>query len=89
MGDDIFHIDYVTGDSHLDEPETKEFEKWKESWDERMILLSWKREGKEWNDIAKDFRKLGTRKEKNTWKSTLQRAKSEVSLIFLGIEGES
>ena len=31
MGDDIFDIDYMTGDSHLDDPEAKEFERWKES----------------------------------------------------------
>jgi hypothetical protein len=83
MGDDIFDIDYMTGDSHLDDPEAKEFERWKESWNEKMLLLSWKREGKEWNDIAKDFRKLGTPKKIGGWKTTFKRACSEVSLLSL------
>lgn len=79
----IFDIDYMTGDSHLDEPETKEFERWKESWKEKMLLISWKREGKEWNDIAKGFRKMGTSKRIGGWKTTFRRASSEVSLLSL------
>jgi hypothetical protein len=81
MGDGSFDIDYITGDSHLDEPTTKEFQRWKESWDEKMLLVSWKREGKDWNDITKGFQKMGIRKGLGGWKSTLQRAYSEVGLL--------
>jgi hypothetical protein len=65
---------------HLDEPTTREFQKWKESWDEKMLLVHWKREGKDWEDITKSFKKMKTRSG-NTRKSMLQRADSEVSLI--------
>jgi hypothetical protein len=65
---------------HLDEPTTREFQKWKESWDEKMLLVQWKREGKDWEDITNSFKKMKTRSG-NTRKSMLQRADNEVSLI--------
>ena len=73
----------MTGDSHLDKLETKEFKRQKEGQNKKMLLVNQKREGKEQNDITKDFRKLGTLKGIGGWKTTLKRASSEVSLLSL------
>jgi hypothetical protein len=75
--------DYTMCDPDLDEPTTRGFQTWKESWDEKMLLVHWKREGKDWDDITKSFKKMKTRKG-NTRKSMLQRADSEVGLIHVG-----
>jgi hypothetical protein len=72
----------------FDEPTTREFQKWKESWNEKMLLVQWKREGKDWEDITKAFKKMKTRNG-NTRKSMLQRADSEVGLIRLEPECKS
>ena len=48
-----------------------------------MLLVYWKREGKDWDDITKSFKKMKTRSG-NTRKSMLQRADSEVGLIRVG-----
>jgi hypothetical protein len=89
VADDTFDIQnplfpgYMMCDPHLDEPTTREFQKWKDSWDEKMLLVHWKREGKDWEDITKSFKKMKTRNG-NTRKSMLQRADSEVGLIRPG-----
>jgi hypothetical protein len=75
--------DYTMCDPDLDEPTTRGFQTWKESWDEKMLLVYWKREGKDWDDITKSFKKMKTRSG-NTRKSMLQRADSEVGLIRVG-----
>jgi hypothetical protein len=74
---------YTMCDPDLDEPTTQGFQTWKESWDEKMLLVHWKREGKDWDDITKSFKKMKTRTG-NTRKSMLQRADSEVGLIHVG-----
>ena len=83
--DDTFDIQnpIFSDHPHLDEPTTREFQKWKESWDEKMLLVHWKRKGKNWEDITKSFKKMKTRSG-NTRKSMLQRADSEVGLIRVG-----
>ncbi|KAH8653961.1 hypothetical protein BGZ60DRAFT_158706 [Tricladium varicosporioides] len=79
--DDILDINYMVCDSNPDEPASREFQKWKEGWDEKMSLVRWKREGKGWDDITKAFQKLGVQKGSGGWKSMLVRAESEVSLL--------
>jgi hypothetical protein len=81
IGDDIFDIDYMTSDFNPDEPATREFQKWKEGWDEKMLLVRQKREGKDWDDITKTFQKMGIQKGSGGWKSMLVRAESEVCLL--------
>jgi hypothetical protein len=75
--------EYMTSDSHLDGPTTKEFQKWKDSWDEKILLVRWKREGKDWEEITKSFQKMGIQKRSGGWKSMLQRADADVSFISL------
>jgi hypothetical protein len=48
-----------------------------------MLLVHWKREGKDWEDITKSFKKMKTRSG-NTRMSMLQRPDSEVGLIRVG-----
>lgn len=80
IGDDILDTDYMVCDSNPDEPATREFQKWKEGWNEKMLLVRQKREGKDWGDITKSFQKMGIRKGSGGWKSMLLRAESEVGL---------
>jgi hypothetical protein len=82
VADDTFDIQNPISPD-FDEPTTQGFQTWKKSWDEKMLLVQWKREGKDWEDITKSFKKMKTRNG-NTRKSMLQRADSEVSLIRLG-----
>jgi hypothetical protein len=62
------------------EPTTKEFKTWKENWNEKIQLLSWKREGKSWEDITAICEKMSNL-EAQSRKSALGRAKTEVSSI--------
>jgi hypothetical protein len=80
IGDDILDTDYMACDSNHDEPATREFQKWKEGWNEKMLLVRQKREGKDWGDITKSFQRMGIRKGSGGWKSMLLRAESEVGL---------
>jgi hypothetical protein len=75
--------EYMTSDPHLNGLTTKEFQKWKDSWDEKILLVRWKREGKDWEDITKSFHKMGIQKRSGGWKSMLQRADSEVGIVGL------
>lgn len=79
--DDILDINYMVCDSNPDEPASREFQKWKEGWDEKMSLVRWKREGKGWDDITKAFQKLGVQKGSGGWKSMLVRAESEIDAL--------
>lgn len=81
--DDLHDICCTTCDSYLEEPASQGFQKWKEGWDEKMLLVRWKREGKGWDDITRAFWRMGKRKAPSGWKSTLKRVEVEVGLTFL------
>lgn len=62
----------------FDEATAREFQGWKKSWDEKMLLLHLKREGIDWRDPTKTFGIMKARN-CNARKTMLQRADREVS----------
>ena len=80
--DDTFDIrNPMMCDPNLDEPTTKEFQKWKDRWDEKMLLVRWRREGKDLDDITEAFKNAKGRG-RGGWKSMRQRADREVCLAL-------
>jgi hypothetical protein len=76
----------TASDSSLDEPTTRDFRRWKDSWDEKMLLVRLKREGRDWEYIIKFFWRMDPQKkpkEQSGWTSMWQRAAHNVGLGLL------
>lgn len=72
----------TASDSSLDEPTTRNFKRWKDSWDEKMLLVRLKREGRDWEHIIKVFWRMDKKpKEQSGWTSMWQRAAHDVGLL--------
>ena len=59
---------------------TTEFQAWKEKWDNKVLLVRWKSEGRNWEDIKADFEKIGVELAPSGWKSSWKRSRIEVCL---------
>lgn len=71
----------TASDSSLDEPTTRDFRRWKDSWNEKMFLVRLKREGRPWEHIIKVFWKMDKKtKGYSAWTSMWQRAAHDVGL---------
>jgi hypothetical protein len=74
----------TASDTSVDEPTTRDFRGWKESWDEKMLLVRLKREGRDWEYIIKFFWRIDKKsKEQSGWSSMWQRAAHDVGLGLL------
>jgi hypothetical protein len=74
--------DSTASDCSFDEPKTQEFRRWKDSWDEKMVLVRLKREGREWEHIIKVFWRMGKKhRSHSAWTSMWQRTAHDVSLL--------
>jgi hypothetical protein len=70
---------YTASESSVDEPTTQDLKRWKESWDNKMLLVRLKEEKRDWVYIMKVFDQKQIRKGQTGWTSMWQRAVYDVS----------
>ncbi|KAH8650323.1 hypothetical protein BGZ60DRAFT_421740 [Tricladium varicosporioides] len=75
-----FHPCSATSDSSFDESKTQT--QWKDRWNEKMLLVYLKREGRDWEYIIKVFRRMDKKpKGQSGWMSMCQRAAHDIGVL--------